>query len=35
MNRIIEGDYDMYCSGEYQNNEEVQPSLLYKNLSRI
>lgn len=26
----IEGDYDMYSSGKYQNNEEVQPSLLYK-----
>ncbi|BCZ47791.1 dCTP deaminase [Clostridium gelidum] len=26
----IEGDYDMYCSGKYQNNEEVQASLLYK-----
>lgn len=26
----IEGDYDMYCSGKYQHNESVQPSLLYK-----
>jgi len=26
----IEGDYDEYCSGKYQNNEGVQPSLLYK-----
>ena len=26
----IEGDYDMYSSGKYQNNEGVQPSLLYK-----
>jgi len=26
----IEGDYDEYCSGKYQNNDGVQPSLLYK-----
>lgn len=26
----IEGDYDLYCSGKYQHNERVQPSLLYK-----
>lgn len=26
----IEGNYDNYCSGKYQNNESVQPSLLYK-----
>jgi dCTP deaminase len=26
----VEGDYDQYCSGKYQNNEGVQPSLLYK-----
>jgi dCTP deaminase len=26
----VEGDYDNYCSGKYQNNEGVQPSLLYK-----
>jgi len=26
----IEGEYDEYCSGKYQNNEGVQPSLLYK-----
>ena len=26
----IEGKYDEYCSGKYQNNEGVQPSLLYK-----
>ena len=26
----IEGDYDMYSSGKYQNNQGVQPSLLYK-----
>lgn len=26
----IEGEYDKYCSGKYQNNAGVQPSLLYK-----
>ncbi|MDR3593779.1 dCTP deaminase [Clostridium sp.] len=26
----IEGAYDEYASGKYQNNESVQPSLLYK-----
>ncbi len=26
----IEGDYEKYCSGKYQNNTEIQPSLLYK-----
>jgi dCTP deaminase len=26
----IEGDYDVYTSGKYQNNQGVQPSLLYK-----
>jgi dCTP deaminase len=26
----LEGEYDQYCSGKYQNNEGVQPSLLYK-----
>jgi dCTP deaminase len=26
----IEGEYDKYCSGKYQNNTGVQPSLLYK-----
>ena len=26
----IEGDYDKYSSGKYQDNIEVQPSLLYK-----
>ena len=26
----VEGDYDEYTSGKYQNNEGVQPSLLYK-----
>jgi dCTP deaminase len=26
----VEGEYDQYCSGKYQKNEGVQPSLLYK-----
>jgi len=26
----IEGEYDEYCSGKYQNNQGVQPSLLYR-----
>jgi dCTP deaminase len=26
----VEGDYDKYISGKYQNNTGVQPSLLYK-----
>lgn len=26
----VEGDYDKYSSGKYQNNKGVQPSLLYK-----
>ena len=26
----IEGDYEKYASGKYQNNTGVQPSLLYK-----
>lgn len=26
----IEGDYDTYKSGKYQNNKGIQPSLLYK-----
>lgn len=26
----IEGEYELYHSGKYQNNEGIQPSLLYK-----
>ena len=26
----IEGDHDTYCSGKYQHNRDVQPSMLYK-----
>ena len=28
----ILGDYEEYASGKYQNNEDVQPSLLYQEL---
>ena len=28
----IQGDYEEYKSGKYQNNQDVQPSLLYKEL---
>jgi len=30
----IEGEYDKYCSGKYQNNREVQPSMLYKDFEK-
>ena len=30
----IEGDYDPYSSGKYQNNAGIQPSLLYKDFRR-
>jgi deoxycytidine triphosphate deaminase len=30
----IEGDYDKYRSGKYQNNQGVQPSLLYKDFEK-
>ncbi|MDR1569117.1 MAG: dCTP deaminase [Oscillospiraceae bacterium] len=26
----IKGEYEPYCSGKYQDNSDVQPSLLYK-----
>ena len=26
----IKGDYELYCSGKYQNNSGIQPSLMYK-----
>ena len=29
----IEGDYDLYKSGKYQNNKGIQPSLLYKDFA--
>lgn len=30
----IEGDYNKYCSGKYQNNKDIQPSMLYKDFKR-
>ena len=30
----IEGDYDSYRSGKYQNNKGIQHSLLYKEFNR-
>ena len=30
----IEGDYDRYISGKYQNNNGIQPSLLYKDFEK-
>jgi len=30
----IEGDYDRYASGKYQNNQGIQPSLLYKDFNK-
>ncbi|WBW99108.1 dCTP deaminase [Oceanirhabdus sp. W0125-5] len=30
----IEGEYDKYTSGKYQNNKGIQPSMLYKDFSK-
>ncbi len=30
----IDGEYDTYKSGKYQNNEGIQPSMLYKDFER-
>ena len=30
----IEGEYEKYASGKYQNNSGIQPSLLYKDFER-
>lgn len=30
----IDGDYDKYSSGKYQNNKGIQPSLLYKDFEK-
>ena len=30
----LDGDYDPYTSGKYQNNQGIQPSLLYKDFER-
>lgn len=31
---LIEGSYDKYCSGKYQNNQGVQPSMLYMDFEK-
>ncbi len=30
----IEGEYEQYISGKYQNNADIQPSLLYKDFEK-
>lgn len=30
----IDGDYEKYSSGKYQNNKDIQPSLLYKDFEK-
>lgn len=30
----IQGDYDLYASGKYQNNHGIQPSLMYRDFSK-
>lgn len=30
----IDGDYDKYSSGKYQNNEGIQPSLLFRDFKK-
>jgi dCTP deaminase len=30
----VEGEYEKYVSGKYQNNKGIQPSLLYKDFER-
>ncbi len=30
----IDGEYDYYKSGKYQNNSEIQPSLLFKDFEK-
>ena len=30
----IEGKFEKYCSGKYQNNKGIQPSLLYKDFEK-
>lgn len=30
----VEGDYEKYVSGKYQNNSGIQPSLLYKDFEK-
>ena len=31
----IQGDYDLYQSGKYQNNTGIQPSLMYKDFENL
>lgn len=31
----IDGEYDLYSSGKYQNNTGIQPSLMYKDFESI
>ncbi len=31
----IEGDYEKYNSGKYQNNNGIQPSLMYKDFEKL
>lgn len=31
----VEGDYDKYSSGKYQNNRGIQPSLLYRDFEEM
>ncbi|KAB1065597.1 dCTP deaminase [Salibacter halophilus] len=31
----IEGDYDLYTSGKYQNNEGIQASMLYRDFDKL
>ena len=30
----IDGEYDSYSSGKYQNNTGIQPSLLYRDFEK-
>lgn len=30
----IDGEYDLYNSGKYQNNNGIQPSLMYKDFKK-
>ena len=30
----IQGEYDLYNSGKYQNNTGIQPSLMYKDFEK-
>ncbi len=31
----IEGDYEKYARGKYQNNSDIQPSMLYKDFAQV